>query len=68
MLFSVHRIHTTSIIHNNSTQMINRLPLAFVIRNALTNQKACLSTRHDSSKYGGAVLGGRASGQEAKDT
>lgn len=34
---------------------------------ALTNQKASLPTSHDSSKYGGTVIGGRASGQEAKD-
>lgn len=33
----------------------------------LTNQKANLSTCHHSSKHSGAVLGGSASGQEAKD-
>lgn len=38
-----------------------------VIRKQLTNQKTSLSTCHHSSKHSGPVLGGSASGQEAKD-
>lgn len=35
---------------------------------SLTNQKAGLSTCHDSSKHSGAVLWGSVSGQEAKNS
>lgn len=38
-----------------------------VIRKQLTNEKPGLPTCHHSSEHGGPVLGGRASGQEAKD-